>query len=150
MSKVNYWSMKDVELIELIKERKLDVDVVNFNRKNGIGALEIDDVKTGESTKLVVIDDEEQIEEVDKKVEMVKVRFHNVRENDPPYIFLGHNGKAYYVPKDEDIYVPKFLLDSVVKDAVEEHAIPVTKDGKIHMIPKMVQRFPYTIVTESE
>lgn len=148
--KKSYWNLKDAELKDLAKERELDVDVdALFNRKNVVGALEIDDVKTGELKKLIVEGADGSVEEVDKKVEMVKVRFHNVRDNEAPYIFLGHNGKAYYVPKDEDIYIPKFLLDSCVKDAVEIHSeIQTRSDGKIIHVPKQVQRFPYTIITE--
>ena len=146
MSKVNYWEKKDEEIKTLVEERGLDIDLENYQRKDAIEALQVDDVKTGRGTE-VLVQDEDGVKKLDPMKDLVKVRFHNTRDNEAPYIFLGHNGKSYLVPREEDILIPRFLLDSVVKDAVEIHSeMKKRSDGKITYIPKKVQRFPYTIV----
>jgi hypothetical protein len=148
MNKAKYWSTKDVEIKKLIEEREIEYDLSKYSRTSAIEALMVDDVKTGESKEMLV-DGDDGLEEVDPHVDHTKVRFHNTRDNEAPYIFLGHNGKAYYVPKEVDIYVPNFLLDSVVKDAVEIHSESVrTPLGKMQLVEKKVQRFPYTEVRE--
>ena len=145
MSKVNYWGMKVAVIKEMLKEREIDFEIgLNFDRKGAIEALKIDDMKKGDGTELLTEDEDGNLVDVETRIRVVKCRFHNTITDKTPYIYLGHNGKSYYIPKEQDIYVPKFLLDSCIKDAVEIHSDPVTKDGKIQYIERRVQRFPYT------
>lgn len=149
MSKKNYWNMKDVELKDLVINLNMEIDTEDWNRKEAIEALKLKDMATGEATEVLVQDEtgvtEAVVDPNAGKIQVVKVRFHSTRESEAPYIFLGLNGKSYYVPREQDIYIPKELLDSCIKDAVEEHLIPERRtDGKINYITKKVQRFPYT------
>ena len=79
MSTPNYWQWKVDEIKEMIKDRELDIDTSaeNFNRKEAIEALKIDDVKRGEADEALEQDDETgDVEEVKKtRTEVVKVRF---------------------------------------------------------------------------
>jgi len=153
MSKVNYWQWKTDEVKSMITDRGLDIDVgENFNRKEAIEALKIDDVKRGLGDEALVQDDKTgEVKEVvvDNRVEVIKVRFHNTREDTNPYVFCGLNGKSYYIPKEEDIYIPKKLLDACIDDAVEEHTKMITlPNGKIQHEPYKIHRFPYTILRD--
>ena len=147
MSKINYWDRKDDDLKVLVKERGLEVDLENWDRKVAVEALQLHDVKTGKGTEVIVEDEDGKKEELDPMKKLVKVRFHNTREGEAPYVFIGHNGKSFYIPKEEDVLIPKYLLDSVIKDAVEFHSeMKKRADGKIMYIDKPFQRFPYTVV----
>ena len=153
MSTPNYWQWKIEEIKQMITDRELDIDTSaeNFNRKEAIEAIKIDDVKRGEADEALEQDDETgDVEEVKKtRTEVVKVRFHNTREDTTPYVFCGLNGKSYYIPKEEDIYIPKKLLDACIDDAVEEHTRMVTlPNGKIQHEPYKIHRFPYTLLRD--
>jgi hypothetical protein len=147
MSKENYWEKKDGELKELLK--KCDIEMETYNRKAAVEALQLHDLKSGKGKEVIVEGVEGEVEKLDPNKDLVKVRFHNMLPTDPPYIFVGHNGRSYYIPKEEDIWVPRFLLDSVIKDAIEIHSdMQKRPDGKIIHIPKKIQRFPYTVVND--
>jgi len=145
----NYWKLKDEDLRALVEERKLpyEFDEENFNRKAVIDILRISDVYLGQAKEALEQDEEtDEITVTMKKKGYVKVRFHHTQANDVPYVFIGHNGKAFYVPKEEDIWIPKYLLTSVIKDAVETRSESKSVDGKMVQTAKLYQRFPYTLI----
>ncbi len=74
--------------------------------------------------------------------------FHSTGEQDLPYVYVGHNGRGFYIPKEIEVDVPKYILESCIKDAVEDRIMPQTnpRDGSINWIVRKVQRFPYSIV----
>jgi len=153
MSKLNYWQWKVAEIKAMVTDRGLDIDISeeNFNRKEAIEAIKIDDVKMGLADEALVQDDETgEVEEVkETRTHVTKVRFHNTREDTNPYVYVGFGGKSYYIPKEEDVYIPTILLDAVINDAVEEHTKMVTlPSGKIYHEPYKIHRFPYTVLRD--
>lgn len=154
--KKSYFQYTNDELKALLKEHKIEIDLKEgkFDRKAAATALEMKDMGTGKADKLLVTDEDGMVEEEPQVLrgdaeDYEKVMFHSTSENDMPYVYMGHNGKAYYAPKEEPIYIPKFLLNSCIKDAVETHEEIVRgADGKKRTVVKKIQRFPYSIVND--
>jgi hypothetical protein len=147
VKKPNYWNLTIAAVKEMITERDLDMNLLEtpFNRKEAIKALQIDDMKSGDGSDLLVEDEDGQLIDVETRTEVIKVRFHNTIQDRTPYVYVGFAGKSYYIPKEEDIYIPKILIDAVINDAVETHTEMVTlANGKIQHVEKKIMRFPYT------
>lgn len=142
----SYWNMKKETLEMLCKERGLEVDTEK--RDEMAKALLKADENAGETAEVGVENQETgEKESMPKQAPLAKVQFHNVREGEAPYVFLGHNGKAFYIPKEVPVIIPKFLLDSCVKDAIEHRLTPQVKEnGNIVYKATPVQRFPYTFI----
>jgi hypothetical protein len=145
--KNNYWNMKDEEIKRLIEERELPYDLNEFSRKTAIIALQISDVYLGDATDALEENEDGELVKTMRKKGYVKVRFHNTQDNDVPYLFIGHNGKAFYIPKEEDIWIPKYLLSSVIKDAIEMRSESKKVGNKMVQTVKAFQRFPYTLLS---
>jgi hypothetical protein len=137
----NMWSWKDSEIKAELERMSITLDG-DYNRKEAIDTLKLAPVK-GEikHTKLMV----EQMKEAEPTLELRKVIFHSIGEQDMPYVFVGHNGKAYYIPKEVEVDVPVYILNSCIKDAVEDRLFPETQmDGSIEWKTRRVQRYPYS------
>lgn len=143
----SYWNMTKDSLKTIIEDRGIK-DIDTENRNEMVEALLAYDKNKGEVAEAGVENDlTGKEEEMPKEVPLVKVQFHNVREGEPPYVFLGHNGKSFYIPKEVPVIVPEFLLKSVVKDAIEHRLQPVVKsNGNIEYKATAVQRFPYSYI----
>lgn len=142
MENKTYAQMTKEETTQLCEERGIDP---TLPRKDIFAALKEWDEKG------LRVEGEDGIEEleVDDSKDWQKVIFHSTREDDLGYLYVGLNGKGYYIKKEEEITVPKILLDGPIKDAVEIHEEPYKgMDGKIHYRIKKVHRFPYTIVND--
>lgn len=147
----NYWTWKDSELKSQLEDykinlpdgvydRKLAIEAIKEKEKDLIGNGFVEDVE-GEKTLV------EKMKEKEPTLELVKVIFHSTGEQDLPYVFVGHNGRGFYIPKEIEVDVPKYILNSSIKDAVEDRMMPkVETDGSINWIIRKVQRFPYSIV----
>jgi len=146
----NYWTWKEKDMMELLSERGVTIE--EKNRKSMVEALMKYDLENG----LI----EEPIEETDEgikaadwidpetkeKWKLRKIIFHDANPNDPNYVFIGHNGKSFYFPKDKEIMIPQIFLDSVIKDAVE-HRLEMLGSGRnVQFRVKKVHRIPYSIV----
>jgi len=151
----NFYTWKDSELIAELE--KYGVTLENYNRKEAVDALKAAMLKAGH----IVIEDSDAddkvkaigLEELKKdvpKLMLTRVVFHNTSELDLPFIFIGHNGRAFYLPREVEIDVPTYLLDSCIKDAVEDKMVQqVMSNGDINWIIRRVQRFPYSVVKGS-
>jgi len=148
MAQENYWTKKDNVLFELAEERGIPFDKDNFNRKELCDALKQWDVEKGDFDSALEETDDGLKEVEVETIPTTKVIFHNTNpETDMPYVFVGHNGRAWYLPKDKELFVPNFILDSCIKDAVEERLIPeFDARGNINWVKKPVHRFPYSVV----
>ena len=138
----NMWSWKDSEIKEQMERFGVKLD--KYNRKEAINALKLAavDGELKETAKLV-----EQMKKDEPTLELRKVIFHSIGEQDMPYVFVGHNGKGYYIPKEVEVDVPKYILNSCIKDAVEDRLFPETQiDGSIEWKSRRVQRYPYSYV----
>lgn len=142
----NYWKIKEEDLVKLAKQRDLFIDFSNISRKDLIDALKKSDLLAGSSPEVLMENAEGDLEEIPPEMKLRKVRFHNTREDDVNYVFVGHNGRSFYIPKERDVHIPQILLDSCIKDAVETHMEAYKQDGKIMYRKKFVQRFPYTLI----
>lgn len=149
MRNSNPWTWKDSELQAQCKDYKISLQEP-FNRREAINKLkEYEAIKANKS----YIEEEDgevtYIDELKKKqpaLELLKVIFHSTGEQDLPYVFIGHNGRGFYLPKEVEIEVPVYLLKSCIKDAVEERMMPkVDRDGTINWIKRKVQRHPYSL-----
>lgn len=154
MAALNYWKHKDSELIDELKERGIQLD--DYNRKDAIAALKSHDMQSAEKAQMMEdVEGEDEIKAVgldelkkDKPQLMLRrVIFHNTTENDLPHIFIGHNGRGFYLPREVEIDVPSYLLDSCIKDAVEDRLLQtIDERGNVVWKVRKVQRFPYTVV----
>lgn len=145
----NHWVLKDSELKQMLEEYKLIVDP--YTRKSAITAIRLFEAK-----EIVVeeedgsIKDIESLRKKDAKLLVTTVIFHNTSEQDVPYVPCGHNGKAFYIPRETEVEVPDYILSSCIKDAVEDRLTPkVETNGDINWVKRPVQRFPYSIVEAS-
>ncbi len=138
----NLWTWKDSELET--EMTRLGIELKEYDRKKAVDAIKLALVE-GE-----VKDTKTHIEEMKEKeptLEMRRVIFHSITEQDMPYVFVGHNGRGYYLPKEQELDVPVYILDSCIKDAVEDRLFPETQtDGSIEWKSRRVQRFPYSYV----
>jgi len=151
MAKTNYWSWKDSELKAFMEDNGIKLET--WSRKEAIalimaftGEAEIHTDNTGSK---------ELFKDIQKKVDLPKlmltrVIFHSTSEQDLPYVPVGHQGLAFYIPREVEVDVPDYILNSCIKDAVEERMMPITEmNGDIRWIKRKVQRFPYSIVKPS-
>lgn len=143
ITNVNYWTHKDSELITELDRRGIDLEG-SYSRKAAIDALKLSDA-AGEITETKEF--VEKLKEEQPKLELRKVIFHSVGEQDVPYVFVGHNGRAFYIPKEIEVEVPVYILNSCIKDAVEDRLLPkVNASGDINWVTRRVQRYPYSYV----
>jgi hypothetical protein len=119
------------------------------SQKDLVEAVQTWNAEHGQLDEVVELDEKNEIvsPEEKRKEEMVKVIFHSKDEQDLPYVPAGLNGRFFYFPRDIEISIPKAVLNSSIKDAVEVKLMPkVSKDGKIYYEEKRVTRFPYSLV----
>lgn len=140
----NWWKEPDSVLTQELADRGLALE--NFSRKEAIALIKMHDSK-----KMVMLDENDDLKEDPLKdtprLELVRVIFHAQSEHSLPYVPVGHNGRAFYIPVEIEVDVPKYILNSCIKDAVEDRTYSeVGSDGKINWKVRKVQRFPYTIV----
>lgn len=145
----SYWNTNKEDLLDLCEKRELHFKEKPSQREI-VHALFDWDKEFGHLEE-VVEEDEEGLSinpNVEKKREdLMTVIFHNTEREDVPYVFIGFNGRAWYIPKDIEVTIPKVLITSVIADAVETRITPKkNKDGKIVYDHKKIQRFPYTVV----
>jgi hypothetical protein len=138
----NLWTWTDSE-IEIEMDR-VGVKLEKYNRKGAINAIKLKYVEGDiEETK----DHITQLKANKPNLELRKVIFHSIGEQDMPYVFVGHNGKGFYIPKEVEVDVPVYILNSCIKDAVEDRLFPSTQyDGTIEWKSRRVQRYPYSYV----
>jgi len=143
MKNANLWTWKDSE-VEVELDR-LGVKLEGpYDRKKAIDAIKLAQAAGPlKDTKTYI----EALQEKEPKMEVRKVIFHSISEQDMPYVFVGHNGKAYYMKKEIEIDVPVYILNSCIRDAVEDRLFPETQmDGSIEWKSRRVQRFPFSYV----
>ncbi len=144
MSKnVNLWTWKDSEVE--VEMSRLGIKLEGpYERKSAIDAIKLAMVSGPlKETKTHI----EQMKEKEPTLEVRKVIFHSISEQDMPYVFVGHNGLGYYLKKEIEIDVPVYILNSCIKDAVEDRLYPETQmDGTIEWKSRRVQRFPFSYV----
>lgn len=160
MKTINYWTWKDSEILAELEKYGVEYKEDPFIRKEAIALLKKAEIEAGKAKEMHIEaqDDEDRIlaeglddlKEEGVQLMLSRVIFHNTSEQDIPYVFIGHNGRAFYVPKEIEVDVPDYLLDSCIKDAVEERLYPVTMtDGSIEWKVKRIQRFPYSVIKKS-
>lgn len=140
--KSNLWTWKDSELENELT--RLGIELKEYDRKKAVDAIKLALV-AGEvkETKTHIA----EMKEKEPTLEMRRVIFHSITEQDMPYVFVGHNGRGYYLPKETEMDVPVYILNSCIKDAVEDRLFPETQtDGSIEWKSRRVQRFPYSYV----
>jgi hypothetical protein len=154
MKNSNYWTWKDSEIVAQLEEYGITFEKEHYSRKDAIDTLKVEEAKRAK-TAAVVVDEEtnetsyvEELKKKDPQLEVLKVIFHHTGEQDIPYVFVGHNGKSFYLPKETEIEVPVYILNSCIKDAVEDRMMPKVnpQNGDINWIMRKVQRYPYSIV----
>jgi len=150
MKNVNYWTWKDSEVIAQLEQYGVVLD--HYDRKEAINQLKIEEAKAG-LIKMAVenedgtVDTEEEMIEKKPEMQTMKVIFHRTSDIDAPYVFIGLNGVCFYIRRDEEITIPKYLIDSVIKDAVEDRLMPVTAPGgDINWVTRKVQKYPFSLV----
>lgn len=147
MNNTNLWTWKDSEIVDALDSRGITME--SYTRKEAIQLLREAMLKEAQGdineTKTYI----DALKEKEPTLILRKVIFHSTSETDIPYVPVGHNGRAFYLPKETPIEVPKYILDSCIKDAVEERMYPETNmQGDINWKIKKVQRFPYSIVED--
>lgn len=160
----NYWTWSDSELMAELDRRQVPYEKdQKFMRKDLVNSLKKSDVMLGHATEIHVEEENPEDDINPKAIEglavckkevphlvVSRVIFHNSSETDLPYVYVGHNGTSFYIPKDMEVDVPDYILDSCIKDAVEDRLYPYqNQDGSIDWRIKRVPRFPYTVVKKS-
>ena len=147
----NHWVLKDSEIQQLLRDYSIEIET--YNRKEAIAAIIDFETKLENGEINILGKDADIIQQLKKeipKLRLTRVIFHNTMENDMPYIFVGHNGRGFYIPKEQEVDMPDYILNSCIKDAIEERLLPVQQmNGDILWTKKRIQRFPYSIVKPS-
>ena len=146
----NYWVLKDSELKQMLEDHGIKLE--KFSRKQAIPLI-----KMAEEKDVVIEEPDGKIKDTagllkDKEGQLMvtTVIFHNTSEQDLSYVPVGHNGKAFYIPRETEVEVPDYILNSCIKDAIEERLVAeVGMNGDINWKKRKVQRYPYTIVEPS-
>ena len=145
---VNYWTWKDSELLDKLETYGVKMDP--WNREEAIELLKKKD------KEIVIVDEEGHNQTIEAlktgmpQLMLSRVIFHNTNADDLPYIFVGHSGSSFYLPKDIEIDVPDYILNSCIKDAVEDRMQQVVmSNGDISWKVRRVQRFPYSMIKKS-
>jgi hypothetical protein len=145
MKNVNMWTWPDSEI--QVQLEAYEIELKKYNRRDAINAIKNFEEKAAIEGMKETKDYIDQLKEEQPTLELRRVIFHSTGEQDVPYVFVGHNGKAYYVPKEQEIDIPKYILDSCIKDAVEDRIMPkVHTNGDIEWVVRKVQRYPYSFV----
>jgi len=142
-TRTDFQKMSDAQLMALIAEFGLTIE--NKTRKAMITALR-EHLLKDRLDEAKEINEDGDLEPINQDKDMVKVIFHARNEQDLPYIFLGLNGKSYYIPRDKPVRIPKELIKGVVERSVEYHMEPIKEGEQIRYRIKKVHRFPYTIL----
>jgi len=158
----NYWTWKDSEVMGELDRRGVAFEREKYRRVDMIKMLKASESRVGKITRLTCeeLDDDGNVEKVVGLAELQaqqpeplivsRVIFHNTSEQGLPYVPMGHNGCAFYVPVETEVDVPDYLLQSCIKDAVEDRMYPETQaNGSVQWKIRRVQRFPYTVVKAS-
>ena len=149
------WGLKDSELQLELEQRGLKMET--YNRKEAVALIQMHESKqvvvegqdgslktAAEFAKAVTLNSEN---DPPPQLKLRRVIFHTRDENDLSYIFVGHNGLGFYIPREMEIEIPDYILNSCIKDAVGDHLfVEVDAQGKVSQKFRKVQRFPYTIV----
>lgn len=148
-NKKSYWNYSKEELFDACEKRGISFEETP-SQKEIVETLFAWDREHGTLDEVVELDENQNIVNPRSrryKEEMINVIFHNKDEQDLPYVPIGLNGRFFYIPKDQPVLIPKTLITSVIKDAIEVKISPRrTVDGKIVYDERKVQRFPYSIV----
>jgi hypothetical protein len=155
---VNYMSMKDAELKELVKKYDLDEkdytsDSGSLNRQKLSNILKLIDVQTGKVKEAVVIEEGGDVEDYKPTTKlhkslsgmMVQITFYNSTENDLPYVQLGLNGIGLIIPREDKVWIPKEFVDGVLQNAIATKMKMIVVEGKIKYQPKQVPRLQHTV-----
>lgn len=148
---INYMTWKDEDLLAKAKELEIDSEVFTedgkLNRKTLVYMIKFADTKAGKGQETLVKSEDGSIGSLAKNARQVKVIFHNTDENDLPYVQIGLNGVAYYIPKNQEVWIPKALIDGPIHDAVMDKMKTVTdKFGNINQEFKKVPRLTYQVL----
>lgn len=152
---MNYMTAKNEVLIETAELRGITIDEYyndngKLNRKRLCDALRAKDIEEKKPIDTLVVEDEETGEKTSPEVikkKAVQIIFYSMEENDIPYVQLGLNGKAYYIPKEKEIWIPHELIEGCLKNAVmTKLQMDIDQKGNIRYIPKQVPRFNYNIL----
>jgi hypothetical protein len=150
----NYMTWKDEDLVTKASALGIDPEIFivddKLNRKEIVYMIKFVETKTGAGDETLVaedVKDKPRIRGLKPGEHAVKIIFHNSDENDLPYVSIGLNGKAYYIPKGREVWIPKALLDGPIKDAVmDKMKMEVDQQGHIHYVKQPVPRFVYQVV----
>ena len=145
----SYWNTPKKVLLELCVKREMCFEEEPTQREIVLALFDWD--KENGTLSEVIEEDEDGkvLSDIDKKrEELITVIFHNKDEQDTPYVYIGLNGKSYYIPKDQECTIPKVLM-GVIDDAIETRIYSKkNRDGKMVHEEKRINRFPYTIVNK--
>lgn len=148
----NYHVLRNRQLEDKCRELGIEpiysADGKSLNRSMTIDAIRLAD---GE---VVAADAEAKVEnpavsevEAEPKEKTVRVIFHAQEgANNTPYVFIGVNGRSFYIPREVEYDLPEAALN-VIKDAVEI-VVEQRKDqsGAPYLVEKRVPRFAYSVV----
>jgi len=145
---------KDKELKDLAEARGLKLDSFtndngSLNRKGLCDALRAQDIEMKKPIDVVMEKEEAgeltAVETISEKA--VKIIFYSMEENDMPYVQLGLNGKALYVPKEAEVWIPHKYVEGCLRNAVMDKMImDIDHKGNIRYKIRKVPRFQYSIL----
>jgi len=151
---MNYNNMKNADLIDLAKARGMDTSKFinkndSLNRKEISDALRAGDIRSKGSIDIPVeineAGDVTSIEKIEKKA--CQIIFYSMEENDLPYVQLGLNGKALYIPKEMECWIPHEYVEGCLRNAVmDKMVMDINHKGDIRYMIKKVPRYQYNIL----
>jgi hypothetical protein len=146
MTKGKLWGMKQDALLELADEYKIKYDSKQVNRKEVIEQLMVALAKDGKMDEPVeVSEDGTDTTDIEKKEPWVIMKFHS-KEGQPNYVFLGHNGRSLYLPREKLVKIPAYFLN-VVHDAVEQRLeMKEMRGGRIRWGITKVPALSYEVI----
>lgn len=129
--------MKNVSIQEIADKYSVEYDKDNFNKKECIGNI-----------LLAMIDAGDFISKEDlttTKIPYALVNFAYV-DGEPDYVFIGLQGKSYYVPRGRDIPITHDMLNVVQRAVTTKLETSFDRTGQPQMRRVEVQTVPHAVV----
>ena len=151
---MDYMNMKNEKLRDIGAANGLDYDsYMNENgslrRKDYCDALRALDIKAGNPIDQPVIVEADGTAATQEQIKhkAVLIMFYSMEENDLPYVQLGLNGRALYIPKEREVWIPHEFIEGCLRNAVmDKMVMDIDFKGNIRYIIKKVPRFQYNIL----
>lgn len=135
ITKVDYKTLKDAELMALCHERGITAPLSEEGRILRFEAMKM-------------LREQDELAAKNDVSERVWVVFHNSgNPSAGPYVYASINGKNFQAPYEKEVCIPKyFLTECIDRACTVERKYNLQEDGSMASTVKRIPTYPYTIL----